>query len=339
MLATQNNHLNSVTFIVIVNYKTPDLVIQCLTTMVNQYHALNGGKVIVVDNYSQDDSVLNIKQFVDNKSWSAWVDVLPMPRNGGFAYGCNAGIRHAVGLSKLDYIMLLNPDTMVRDFAVLNLVQFMQSNQKVGIAGSLIENADGGIESSAHQFHTPIGDLLDGAQLGFLTKFFSAYDVTPIRQEIAHQCDWVSGSSMIIRRSVIDEIGLLDEAFFLYFEEVDFFFRAAKAGWQTWYVPTAKVMHIEGASTGIKEIKRRPQYWYESRRRFILKHHGVFGLVISDTLWGIGRISYLVRRLFKLGTFNTLPQPKNFTLDLLWGDFKAIFSGKVFNIAQEKIIF
>jgi N-acetylglucosaminyl-diphospho-decaprenol L-rhamnosyltransferase len=328
------------TFIVIVNFRTSDLVEQCLETIFAQRDTLNNGKVIVIDNFSQDESAKKLHDFVIIKNWQNWIQIVSMPQNGGFAYGCNAGIKYVYANDKTaKYIMLLNPDTLVRDGAIAALVAFMETNPNVGIAGSLIENQDGGVESSAHRFHTAIGDLLDGARLGFLTKFFNQYEVTPPLRSQPHQCAWVSGSSMMIRKQVIDDIGLLDEAFFLYFEEVDFFYRSAKAGWQTWYVPTAKVMHIEGASTGIKEIKRRPQYWYESRRRFTLKHHGLFGLIVSDLLWGIGRLTFVMRRLLKLGAQEPSLDPKWYALDLLWGDLKAILTGKVFKLEKEKIRF
>jgi N-acetylglucosaminyl-diphospho-decaprenol L-rhamnosyltransferase len=335
-----NISLNLNIQIIIVNYRTADLVIQCLETIFSQKDGFENGKIIVVDNNSQDDSYTKICAFVDKQNWQSRIDVLDMPKNGGFAYGCNAGIRHIYAKnSTAHYIMLLNPDTLVREGAISELVDFMELNLKVGIAGSQIENQDGGIEVSAHQFHSPIGELLDGANLGGLTKLFPSYDVNPPLQYQPHQCDWVSGSSMIIRKQVIDDIGLLDEAFFLYFEEVDFFFRSAKAGWQTWYVPAAKVMHIEGASTGIKENKRRPQYWYDSRRRFTIKHHGLIGLIVSDILWGMGRLTYATRRFFRVGAQQPSLDPKWYALDLLWGDFKAILTGKVFKLEKEKIRF
>jgi GT2 family glycosyltransferase len=142
---------------------------------------------------------------------------------------------------------------------------------------------------------------------------------------------------MMIRKRLIDDIGLLDEAFFLYFEEVDFFYRAANAGWQTWYVPTSKVMHIEGASTGIKLTKRRPKYWYNSRRRYFIKHHGVLGLVYTDLLWLLGRLSFLIRRFLKLGAQKMHNDPKWLMLDLLGGDFLAIFTGRAWRLEKEKI--
>jgi N-acetylglucosaminyl-diphospho-decaprenol L-rhamnosyltransferase len=335
-----NPSLEFNSYVVIVNYRTADLISQCVETIFAQKALLGNGKIIIVDNDSQDNSEIKISDFIKKNDWQSWVHLLQMPKNGGFAYGCNAGIRHIYETNdNTKYIMLLNPDTLVRAGAIATLVRFMEANPEVGITGSLIENLESSTESSAHRFHSPIGDLLDGARLGALTNIFPDYEVTPPLQYEPHQCDWVSGSSMMIRKQVIDDIGLLDEAFFLYFEEVDFFYRAAKAGWQTWYVPAAKVMHIEGASTGIKEIKRRPQYWYESRRRFTIKHHGVIGLIVSDLLWGIGRFTYAIRRMLQLGAQQPSLDPKWYALDLLWGDLKAILTGKVFKLEKEKIRF
>ena len=320
--------MSSKIYIVIVNYKTPELVFQCLESLNQQHNALNGGKVIVVDNCSGDGSAEKLDTYVQSNGWNLWVDVLSMPRNGGFAYGCNAGIRHIFALGNtVDYVMLLNPDTLVRVGAVKSLSDFMDANAHVGIAGSLLENSDGGIENSAHRFHSPMSELIEGARLGLLSRLFPQYEITPPRHEGAHQCDWVSGASMMIRRQLLDDIGLLDEAFFLYFEEVDFFYRSAKAGWKTWYVPAAKVMHVEGASTGIKSTKRRPQYWYDSRRRFFIKHHGVLGLICADTLWALGRLSFVLRRLFKLGAQGQIVDPKFLAWDLLVGDVKALLKG------------
>ena len=329
MCVIKRLYLNSKIYIVIVNYKTADLVTQCLASINKQNNALNGGKVIVVDNNSQDESVEKLSQYVQNNHFNTWVDILPMSRNGGFAYGCNAGIKHALTLdNRAGYVMLLNPDTLVRPNAIASLSSFMDANPHVGIAGSQIENSEGGIENSAHRFHCLMGEFLEGARLDLLSRLFSRYETTPALKASHFQCDWVSGASMMMRRQLIQDIGLLDEKFFLYFEEVDFFYRAAKAGWQTWYVPAAKVMHIEGAATGIKSAKRRPQYWYDSRRRYFIKHHGVLNLVCADILWSLGRLSYVFRRLIKLGAQGANADPKFLTWDLLAGDAKAILTGK-----------
>ena len=207
----------------------------------------------------------------------------------------------------------------------------MDEHTYVGIAGPRLENENGGIESSAHKFHTPIGELFNSARLGILDKIFKSFKVELPKDE-AHQCDWVSGSCMIIRRKVIEDVGMMDEEFFLYFEEVDYFQRAAKAGWQTWHVPNSTVMHIEGASTGIKSIKRRPAYWYNSRRRYFVKHYGILGLLLGDMLFAIGRLSYIIRRSLRLGAQDKQQDPKWFMFDLLWGDFRALITGKIWRI-------
>lgn len=318
-----------------VNYKTAQLALNSCALIVEKFK--QDCTIFIVDNDSKDGSASTIAKHIEKNNWSKQVKLIPLAMNGGFAYGSNAGIREALKLN-CDYIMLLNPDTEVRQGAIEALANFLDSHPKAGIVGSQLENQTGGAENSAHYFHTPIGELLESARLGALTKLFSSYEVTPPRQEIAHQCDWVSGSSMMVRKKVFEDIGLLDEAYFLYFEEVDFFFRAQKSGWQTWYVPESKVMHIEGVSTGIKSNKRRPTYWYESRRRFFIKHHGVTGLILADILWSIGRVSYLLRKSLGIGKKQEHNDPSWLMYDLLRGDILSVLSGKAWRIEKEKVI-
>lgn len=322
-----------VTWIITVNYRTASLVIESVRAIANQKEALGKGKVVIIDNASGDGSVEQISSAIQAEGWSSWVDVVPMARNGGFAFGNNAGFSQVLlSPDHVDYLLLLNPDSLVREGAIEKLVTFMSNHPEAGIAGSRLENLDGGIECSAHTFHSPLSELLDGARLGALTHILSSYEVTPPLCADAYACDWVSGSSMMIRRKVIEDIGPMDEGYFLYFEEVDFFFRAAQAGWQTWYVPESIVMHIEGVSTGIKSTKRRPAYWYNSRRRYFVKHYGISGLILADLLWSVGRFTFLLRRFLKLGAKGPLRDPKYYSFDLLWGDMRAILSGNIWKI-------
>lgn len=315
--------------IVIVNYRTSDLVIDCLRSVESQAGELGGGRVLVADNASEDGSVETLSAAITAKGWSSWVEVLPCPLNGGFAYGNNACIRAAMREeSQLDHVLLLNPDTLVRPGAIRALVEFMVAHPKVGIAGRLIENPNGGVDRTAHRMPSPIGELDGSARLGVLSRLLHRYAVTPPLRVVAHECDWVSGAAMIVRRQVLEQIGLLDEGFFLYFEEVDFCCRARDAGWQVWYVPEARILHLEGVATGIRiEKKRRPSYWYDSRRRFFIKHHDVLGLLVADLLWAVGRVSYLAR--LALGLAKRSNDPQLFMYDLLWGDMRALLSGQV----------
>ena len=313
------------TWIVIVNFRTPGLVIDCLRSLSLQKDALNNGRVVVVDNDSGDGSVAKVRAAIDRENWHAWAYVLPTDRNGGFAFGNNAGISDALrAASRIDYVMLLNPDTVARAGAIRALVDFMESHQRVGIAGSSLENAKGQPEHSAHHAISPLGELVSGASLGILSRVLFRHAVSPPMLGTTQECDWVSGASLIVRREVFEEIGLLDEGYFLYFEEVDFCARAQKVGWKIWFVPESRVIHYEGASTGIRKIaQRRPRYWYDSRRRYFLKHFGVTGLMLADALWVLGKTSLELRSMFWRGSGGKQKNPIGFAHDLLWGDLRS----------------
>jgi len=318
-------------WIVIVNYRTAELTIDCLRALSTQVADLVGGRVVVVDNDSGDGSAEKLFSAIEREGWSGWASVMPLDRNGGFAYGNNAGIRAALdSADHVNYVMLLNPDTVVREGAVKALVEFMEGHPQAGIAGSLLENKDGGVECSAHRTHSPLSELDAGARLGLLSRLLHRYVVSECPAAEAHQCDWVSGASLIVRREVLEQVGLMDDGYFLYFEEVDFCRRAQRAGWECWYVPESRVMHLEGVSTGIRAAaKRRAKYWYDSRRRFFVKHYGITGLVAADVLWAIGRFLFLLRRGLRIGARSRENNdPKWFTFDMLWGDLWAIFTGR-----------
>lgn len=323
-------------WIIIVNYRTAPLAVECLRALSKQIPDMAGSRVVLVDNNSGDGSVEQLTAVMEREGWLEWADVMPLDRNGGFAYGNNAGIRAALASpDHVDYVMLLNPDTVVREGAVRALADFMDGRPCVGIAGSLLENAMGGVECSAHRRHSPLSELDAGARLGLLSRLLSRYGVSPPPRDHAHPCDWVSGASMIVRRTVLEQIGLLDEGYFLYFEEADFCWRARNAGWEIWYVPDSKVMHLEGASTGIRvSARRRAGYWYDSRRRFFVKHYGITGLVAADVLWALGRMTLMLRRLFRLGGGSGREDPAYFMYDLLGGDLKSLLTGRVLTIRR-----
>ncbi|WP_240342609.1 glycosyltransferase family 2 protein [Methylococcus sp. EFPC2] len=323
-------------WVVIVNYRAPDLVIDCLRSFSATDWNLRNGYVVVVDNNSGDRSEQMLSDFIARSGLSSWVSLATQERNGGFAYGNNAALRMALGgEAPPDYVMLLNPDTILRSGAIQTLVEFMDGHPQVGVAGSLLETPEGGVDCSAHRVHSPLSELNDGARLGVLSRLLRGYVVSEAPRMKAHACDWVSGASMIIRRPVIEDIGLMDEGFFLYFEEVDYCWRAKNAGWECWYVPESRVMHLEGASTGIKSgAKRRARYWYDSRRYFFIKHYGVAGLFFADGLWALGRLTFLLRQCLHLGGSNRPAEPKRFMFDLLWGDLRFFLQGQLWKLGR-----
>lgn len=316
---------------VIVNYRTADLTVKAVRSLIEQKPMLRQLHVVIVDNASGDESPLKIRAALQSMCCAEYLTVLEMSRNGGFAFGNNAGIKEALRrTSTCDYVLFLNPDAVAHTGALDALIQFMDTHPEVGIAGSQIANERGELERSAHADPSVLGELEAGAKLGVLTRVLQFFQENSGVGNQPFKCDWVSGASMLVRRAVFEKIGLLDEGYFLYFEEADFCRRARRAGWEVWYVPSSRVTHLEGAATKIKELgQRRPHYWFESRRRYFVKHFGVLGLLGADVLWFAGRTSLALRRALRLGSGGNNEDPPLFGRDLLCGDLKAIFSGKL----------
>ncbi len=322
------------TLIVIVNFRTAELVIDCLRTLSRQISEFKDIQTVIVDNNSGDNSNIRLSSAIKNEKWSPWARTLQLDNNGGFAYGNNASIR--IELSSTappDYILLLNPDTLVQPGAIKALVDFMDTHRNAGIAGSQLENNDGSVDCSAHPFPSPFGELEGAAHIRLFSHLQRKNLTIAPSQTSPYQCDWVSGACMIIRRQVIEDIGLMDEKYFLYFEEVDFCRRAHQANWQCWHVPESRIIHLEGSSTGIRTTaKRRAAYWYDSRRRYFVKNYGVLGLVFADGLWVIGRLIFLLRNCVNPFSIKHVNDPKWFMFDLIWGDVSAILKGQLRSI-------
>lgn len=314
--------------VVIVNYRTAGLTIDCLRSLAPEIAALPGGAgaahVVVTDNASGDESVGQIDAAVRANGWGNWASVLPLSRNGGFAYGNNAAVAPALAAhDPPDYVLLLNPDTVVRPGAVSQLLSFMDTWPAVGVAGSRLEDPDGRPQRSAFRFPGVLSELENGLRLGIVSRLLERHVVAPPVPDGRCAVGWVAGASMIIRRQVLEAIGLLDERYFMYFEEVDFCRRAQRAGWECWYVPASRVVHLVGQSSGVTDVeaavrKRRPPYWFASRRRYFLKHHGPVKTFLADAAWAIGYAAWRARRLLQ-------PKPDTDPPHLWWDFVKYNF--------------
>ena len=289
--------------IVIVNYRTAQLTIDCLRSLAHEMPALPPGTcVVVTDNASGDDSVPRLTAAVLDNGWSPWAEIMPLPRNGGFAWGNNEAIRPALASDDPpDYVLLLNPDTLVRPRGVVSLLEFMDARPDVGITGSRLEDPDGTQQRSAFRFPGVMSELETAVRLSAVSKLLNRFVVAPPPPAEACRVDWVAGASMMIRRGVFDRVGLLDEQYFMYYEEVDFCLRAHRAGWPCWYVPASRVVHLVGQASGVtdekKPKKRRPAYWFESRRRYFLLHSGRVGTFLADSFWVTGHALYKATEL------------------------------------------
>ena len=280
------------------NYKTPELVCELLTSLIPQLD-VNQDQVCIVDNDSQDDSISLISEYLEQNECGHLIKLLASSKNGGFSYGNNLAIR-SVDNDIPEYVLLLNPDTTVFPDSISILIGFMNMRPDVGIAGSRIESEDGRVLCSTFRFHTIWSEIESGLRLGFISRLLHQKRVPLIPSPSAMQVDWVSGASMLIRRDVLEDVGLMDEDYFLYFEETDFCLQASRAGWPCWYVPESRVVHYVGQSTGVVSgdvnRRRRPKYWFQSRQRYFLKNHGIFYTLMADFSWGVTFALWRLRR-------------------------------------------
>lgn len=305
--------------VVVLNYRTPDLTIDCLRSLVTEVGSVPGTQVIVVDNASGDSSAEQIPAAITSEQWQDWVSFMPLAENGGYASGNNAAIRPVLAAEHPpDYVLLLNPDTVVHPNALKALVDFMDTHPEVGIAGSRLEDPDGTPQRSAFRFPNLLSEIDDGLRLGVVTQLLTPWIVAPPPPEVACQTDWVAGASMIVRRQVFEQVGLMDEKYFLYFEEVDFCVAANRAGWSCWYVPESRVVHFVGQSSGVTDTKRkpkrRPTYWFDSRRRFFVKNYSWWYAILTEMVWVP---SYAIWRLRRAIQRKPDEDPPNFLADFL----------------------
>lgn len=272
----------------IVNWRTAELVIDCLRSLEPEVLALSGCTVTIVDNDSGDGSAARIEEAIAAAGWGAWAKCLRAPTNGGFAAGNNFAIRASfAGGRRPDFVLLLNPDTIVRPGALQTLLDFARANPQVGIVGGLSEDLDATPQFCCFRFPNVVSEVSAYLQLGIFDRIAKRFltRIDPLPRE-PRSVDWVSGALMLVRREVFDDIGGLDESYFLYYEETDFILRARRAGWPCWYVPQSRIVHLVGQSSGVtakgRQNKRVPSYWYESRRRYFVLNRGRLYAAITD---------------------------------------------------------
>lgn len=306
---------------ILINYKTPDMTIDSLAAFMAEMGDRSDFTVTLVDNASGDDSVSRLSAELERRGWKDRVTLVESARNGGFAYGVNAGLRALPGKQSPEFVYLLNSDAFPEPRAVDLLLDFLTEHPRVGIAGSYIHGPQGDTHVTAFRFPSMLGELEGAMRLGILTRLLGRWRV-PIQPvpDRESRVDWLAGASMLIRREVFQAIGEFDEAFFLYYEETDFCRRALRAGWETWYLPRSRVMHIGSVSTGMKNVEQRmPSYWFESRAHYFRKNHGSLYLWTSDLLWVLAHSTWRLRRAIQ-----RKPDPDNpgLLLDFVRAMFK-----------------
>lgn len=292
--------MKSLVGISIVNYKTAHLVRECLDSVSQDNRSALNTRIVVVDNDSRDGSVTTLQEYVRQKQMSDWVEVIAAEKNGGFSYGNNLAFKRLIEL-ECDYLWMVNPDTKLLPGACEALIDVLHNDEKAGAAGSRLEDPDGTSQVSAFTFPSPLGELVNTSRLGFLQRHFSKYVIARPVDDVRQYVDWVAGASMMFSAGLLKKIGFMDEAYFLYFEEVDYCLAINRCGYKVVYAPSSRVIHHVGAATGIsdsrKKAPRRPTYWFESRQRFFQKNYGFGRTLVADAFWILAYSSYLARNM------------------------------------------
>lgn len=250
--------------VIIVNYNVRQFLESALASA---YRAMEGmkGEVFVVDNASDDGSVEMVKAKFPH------VTLIESKANVGFARANNAALKRAKG----HYLLLLNPDTIVQEDTFKAMMKFFDENPDAGAAGCKILNPDGTFQLPCRRsFPTPwvaFTKIFGLSALFPRSKLFGKYNLTYLNEDETYEVDAVSGSFLFLRREVYEKVGGLDEAFFMYGEDLDWCFRISQSGYRVYYVPLTKIIHFKGESTRRSEIDEIRTF-YQAMQLFVEKH-------------------------------------------------------------------
>lgn len=246
--------------IIIVNWNTKSLLLQCLES-IDQTCKRVATEIFVVDNGSTDGSGEAVRERFPK------VTLIQNQKNVGFAMANNQALR----LSRGNYLLLLNPDTKMKDGAIERLLSFMESSSEAGVVGAQLLNDDGSRQNSIANFPSLATELFNKSLLRWLfPKQFPGKErdySNPV------EVDSVIGACMMVRREAMDQVGLLDEEYFLFLEETDWCYRMKKAGWKVYHIPGAEIYHSQGKSAE-QDKKRAKVEYYRSRYHFFKKNRG-----------------------------------------------------------------
>ena len=260
--------------IVIVSYNTRDLLRACLRSVYASAGSITY-HVTVVDNRSRDGSAdMARAEF-------PLANVVDSPRNGGYSYANNLGLRvYGFGQRRntLDlphYALLLNPDTELPPTALADMLALMERRPDLGAAGPKLVLPDGSLDKACRRsFPSPQAFIYRGIGLSKVfprSKRFGQYNLTYLPEDIETEVDSVVGAFMLVRREAIEQAGLLDETFFMYGEDLDWAYRIKERGWKVWYYPRVQVLHRKGsASRGNPRVRVA---FYQAMQIFVRKHY------------------------------------------------------------------
>lgn len=267
--------------ILILNYRTGKLTVDCLRSLADKIGEVPGTRALIVDNGSGDGSAQQIADEIAAQNWGGWATLLALTENLGFAGGNNRGLKTLKDQYKeVEYVLLLNSDTIVHAGALTYSHALMQAAPAIGMMSCLLLNADGSSQNVTRKFPSPLRQTVCALGLPWiLPKLFAwadVYDVPEEQLKIKRDCDWLGGAYMFIRRSALDRTGPLDASFFFYGEDIEFCHRFHRCGYRVHYDPTVAITHIGGSSSDPTRVptKQRSIYMWQARYMVQKKCYG-----------------------------------------------------------------
>ena len=285
----------------IINYKTGQLTIDCVKSVLADFASDPSnpirGHVVVVDNASGDGSDDLIAEWIAAQPAGTPVELVRSETNSGFSGGHNQGIL----AGKARFYLVLNSDAVLHIGFCHAILETAMANPKAGLIAPRLEYDDGTQQISCFRLPSPASELIRAAQTGAVTRLLSRFNVPLTMPPAPDQIGWASFACILLRAEMTEDVGLMDDGYFLYFEDTEYCMRAGRAGWEIIYTPTARAIHFRGGSAPVKALakarKRLPAYYYASRTRLFYQGYGWPGYVAANLLWYLGRSVALIRRL------------------------------------------
>jgi len=274
--------------IIIVNYRTYDLTKQTIGSIITKKHSFSY-KIYMVDNASQDGSLEKLQEDFSKEADDGLIKFITNKENKGFAFANNVAIKQASS----KYVLLLNSDTIIMDNCLEECINYMEADKHIGALGCKVVLPDGTLDKACKRSFPDVNvSLYRMTGLSHLfprSERFGKYNLTYLDENEIYEVDCLVGAFMMVRSAAIDQIGLLDETFFMYGEDIDWCYRIKSTGWKVVYYGPAKIIHYKGGST--KKTKLLYEF-YRSMYLFYNKHYKTeYPWIVTDvtymSIWGM----------------------------------------------------
>lgn len=284
---------------IVVNYGTADLAIQAVESVRARAHGGRSVEIHLVDNASPGGGdAATFEAACTTLGWGPEVTLHLEAENHGFGRGNNIVLKQLEARpAPPAYVFMLNPDARLENEALEILATHLDAHPKAAFAGAGIDKPETGAVTAAFRFPRPLGEFTRQLAFGPVARLMPDLVVPLPPDHPRGPVGWVAGAAVLARFEALCALDFFDPGYFLYYEEVDLMHRAAQAGWETWFVPQARVIHAEGAATNVKSgapnRPRKPAYWYRSWRKFFTDTYGPIGVRFAALCWVTGALGNL----------------------------------------------